>query len=378
MQENKQRESIVPRVKGSILAVIALCVLAVILFAALRPFTPHIRNQVSWLAKSSGLQFGDYAEIASSTEFSESLSGQEGPCSLEIWLEPKVRNDPNTLLAFYTRQNPFQFRIRQSRDSLLLIRGWSAPDDDHWAEMRVIHLLHQGIKSFLTVTANGNVTSVYLDGELAGQPSAFRLTSKDLKGRLIVGNSPLDNDTWSGELRGLAIYDNELDPKEIQSHYHLWASGRHPEISATEGMIGLYTFDEGGGQIIHNHAKSGPDLYIPPFYGVGQRAVLKPFWKEYRPGWSYYKSIAINIIGFMPLGFFFRAYLERIGKINHSSLLTIALGFSISLAIEILQAYIPTRDSGMTDIITNTLGTTIGAKLSGNKLIVTLLGKLGL
>lgn len=55
---------------------------------------------------------------------------------------------------------------------------------------------------------------------------------------------------------------------------------------------------------------------------------------------------------------------------------TVLLGTLFSLAIEIVQFYIPTRDSGTTDILTNTLGTVIGITLYRWRTIQALLGRL--
>jgi VanZ family protein len=49
--------------------------------------------------------------------------------------------------------------------------------------------------------------------------------------------------------------------------------------------------------------------------------------------------------------------------VSHSTLITILCGAAISLTIEILQEYIPGRDSGILDIITNTLGAFLGTLL---------------
>ncbi|MGB6477849.1 MAG: VanZ family protein, partial [Candidatus Sulfotelmatobacter sp.] len=84
---------------------------------------------------------------------------------------------------------------------------------------------------------------------------------------------------------------------------------------------------------------------------------------EFQLSWGYCKDVLINIGGFIPLGFFFCAYFSSVRPLKRAMLTTIVLGGVVSLAIEVLQAFLPTRDSGMTDIITNTLGTGLGALL---------------
>jgi VanZ family protein len=49
----------------------------------------------------------------------------------------------------------------------------------------------------------------------------------------------------------------------------------------------------------------------------------------------------------------------------------------LSIAIEVLQAYIPRRVSGTTDIITKTLGATLGAGLARPGAVRRFLGLLG-
>jgi glycopeptide antibiotics resistance protein len=73
--------------------------------------------------------------------------------------------------------------------------------------------------------------------------------------------------------------------------------------------------------------------------------------------------VLINIVGFIPFGFLFCAYLSLAGRIKRPALVTILLGFTLSLTIESLQAFLPTRDSSTADVINNTLGTCFGVWL---------------
>lgn len=76
-------------------------------------------------------------------------------------------------------------------------------------------------------------------------------------------------------------------------------------------------------------------------------------------------DIGLNIIGFMPFGFFLAAWLHRTKHLSPGCILGISLflGFSFSLGLELTQAFLPTRDSSLMDVISNTVGTGIGSIL---------------
>ena len=145
----------------------------------------------------------------------------------------------------------------------------------------------------------------------------------------------------------------------------MWKENRQADLAKSQGVVALYLFNAGSGKVVRSQVGSSPDLLIPERFLVVHKWFLEPFWKEFRPGWSYWKDVAINVGGFIPLGFFFYSYFSLVRRIKHPAMVTIAVGFLVSLTIEVLQAFLPTRDSGTTDLITNTFGTVLGLILFG-------------
>ena len=349
------------RIPTAALKAICFFTLCLILMAGLSPFHAP-KNEVSWLSNGKGLLFGKYGSIVSADRFNANQSQGNGSCSLEIWLEPGRADSWGTILAFYwpeTRIVPFA--LRQSLGDLVLEQ--TSHDQLHHAKKAKIYVddvFSHPKAVFFTISSSESGTAVYADGSLVRRFHNFRFSSQDLTGQLVIGNAAATTDTWSGQLKGLAIYDRELTTAEASQHYASWMKSRPTELAKSEGAVALYTFNEGNGNVVHNRIDSATDLLIPERFFVLRERFLEPFWEEFHADWGYWRDIGINICGFIPLGFFFYAYFSLLRRANHPAAVTIAFGFVISLTIEVLQAFLPTRDSGTTDLITNTLGTAIG------------------
>lgn len=353
------KSSMMTRVQG----VICLLILCGILAAGLWPFHSP-KNEVAWLGNENGLLFGDYGTVLSSGTLKMANSEDRASCSLEIWLQPGLTYDTNTFLAFYAPQNPRQFSLHQSNADFELRSNFrNQRQRIQTSRLYVDGVFQQGKPVFMTVTSGAGKTAVYIDGTLVKASRDFLLSSGDCTGQLVVGDSPGASDSWSGRLLGLAIYDQALTAQQVFQHHETWIRRGQPELAQNEGTVALYLFDEHTGRMIHNQIRSGADLDIPETYMIVNQMFLERPWDEFFLGWGYWKNVLINIGGFIPLGFFFCAYLSLTLQARKAAVVTIILGCAASLTIEVLQAFLPTRQSGMTDVITNTLGTSIGVAL---------------
>jgi VanZ family protein len=356
-------------IKERIPGLVCVLVLCGILVLGLWPFH-RLKNDVTWLRNENGQRFGPDGTILSSGSFRTAGSQDKASASLEIWLQPEHASDSSTFLAFSTPENPLQLSLHQYHASLILQR--KIQSEHRTATIGIEGVFRQIKPVFVAITSGAHQTAMYVDGVLADSFRQFQI-GNDFIGQLVIGTSPVDRDSWQGELLGLAIFRSELTAAEVLRHYETWKKQGRPELTYIERAIAVYLLDEHAGRVVHDAVHPGIDLNIPERYSLLHQTFLQPFWNEYRAGWSHWVDILLNIIGFVPFGFFFCAYLSPIPKIKQPALVTTAIGFAVSLTIEILESYLPTRDSGTTDLITNTLGTVLAVKLYGVRIIEDLL-----
>ena len=346
--------------QSKLLAVLCIGVLCIILTLGLWPFHSP-KNDVTWLKQANGVSFGRYGTVQSSGVLS-SARGVGG--SVEVWVRPD-RWTFCTILAFYTPESRRLFDLQQSLSDLKLEVAVQ-DDKDQTTRTRLyvgdafLHPLQQRKPIFVTVTYGADGTRIYLDGISAEAAPRFEIPHEAFTGRIVVGDSPWQPDSFQGQIRGLAIYDAELEGTEVFHHYVTWTKNGHPDIKESNRNIALYLFDERTGSVIHDRAAAGVNLHIPEIYTVVDKIALESFWKEFKASRSYWKDALMNIVGFIPVGFICYAYFRVARPIRKAMLVTLAVGAATSLTIEVLQAFLPTRDSGTTDLITNTLGTYVG------------------
>lgn len=339
-----------------LLAAACAIMLGGVLTACLWPFHAPM-NEVSW--SGTGAVFGAHGMILSQGAFSLNNQRDENGWTLELWLQPAHAWDSRTILAIYNPKQARGFSIHQFRSELLVENGvWGEEFRARTPKIYVDHPFRERPPVVLAVASDAQGTSVFINGKLAQKAAGFTVPAAELTGNLVLANSPVTSDCWPGEIRGLALYNEPLAAPAIRKHYEEWMRAGRPDDGRA---LAVYEFSQHKGRVIPSLAGSGPDLYAPPRYQVLHQALLKRPWNEYYPGRGYWKNVLYNVGGFVPLGFCLYSFLFLVLRARRSMGLSVAFGATVSLSVEVLQAFLPTRDSGMTDILTNTLGSAIGA-----------------
>ena len=351
----------------------AVCIATLLIFvvAGFWPFNFFPRNKVEWLQDQNGVHFYGQGMIVSSDIRRKQQASifHNRSITLALWLRPllETSNAPN-ILTLYDGKTPDIFAVRQWRTHLVI---WSRTDDpaarkrgNPYQEIGLHNALLKDQDAFITITSGAEGSAIYLNGQLARTYPRRRLLAANMSGnaRLILGNSPTGESYWNGNLMGLAIYNRTLTPDEIARDYQSWLQNDSFSIKQASGLIGLYPFYERKGEMIHNVANPDETWTIPEIFKPVQRKFLSLPGPDFRWNWSFVQDVTINLLGFIPFGFFFSAFLIKTTNLRRgvSYLIVAMVGVGLSLSIELIQAWLPTRDSSLIDVICNSAGTILG------------------
>jgi hypothetical protein len=333
------------------------------LYAGLRPKGFRLKNEVSWLENENGVRFGKFGIIFSTKpKASASISLREFTIETGIKILKNHPNSSPTILALWNDKSPDWFQLLQWKKHVIAqkITGYFFKDkiEDIGAalELNKPHLI--------TITSN-NVegTTLYIDGEKKSNSSTLLLCSENiLFNRIVLGNSPSAQDPWSGEVYSFSLANCFYNENDVRERYFQWAKTKTPPVS--NNLLAFYPFDEHNGEIIHDGSGKMGDLILPHIVQIPQKKILSMPWRDFRIDRSNVLDIIINFFGFMPFGSILYAFLFALNGFagRHGILLIVIIsGALMSLTIELAQVFIPTRDSQLTDLFFNILGTLVGA-----------------
>ena len=330
-----------------------------ILVAGLSPFNFVPKNGVRWLPDGAGLHFDGHGQLYSSAPMllPKGSDGVAGATIELVFTPSKPYYTANTVFALVNHKH-VSFAIGQSLTDLFLQGPFTSTDFKPVPKLWINRVCGHAQDLFVTVIMDARHVDVYLDGQLA---RSFPVTTRmdNLSGEIYVGHSVEGHEHWSGSVSRLALLEGALDAKEISRRYELWTKTRHLDSDA-DHRGAEYDFVTPTADYVKSAGAIGPDLKIPKNFRVLSPTVLE--WPA-RLNDAVVADAVVNIVGFIPFGLVTCLCLRlwTVWSTSRCVAMTILAGAFISLTIELLQVLLPTRDSSLADVITNIMGTVIGA-----------------
>ncbi len=309
------------------------------------------------------------------------------------------------IVSLADSQRDMNFIVGQWKDGVVLhIPDHARQKEIHFGKSGVFK---EGVRTRLTLAYDGMNLSLHQDGRPVKVrrtgPLSFSGWSWDYP--LVIGTEATGRSQWRGTIYEIAVWDRAMATGEVQGlrGHKQTADGRQQTGRSKKGLHNAGDSNDRenrSGPLVHYVFKpeftysteyrgmkalgvrdlgGGPsaDLVIPEQFIPARRAFLawESDWTDKAQNWQ---DVFVNIVGFVPMGFlsflFFKsrnaercelALMKRILSRCHSSMLlnfalAVTAGFVLSFFIEYLQAYLPSRDSSLRDLIMNTVGTSLG------------------
>jgi hypothetical protein len=328
------------------------------------PFVLFPRNQVSWV-QGGGLAFSPPAVAYDPEPLPAPLvppatnPGFTVELSLEAPIEPD--NGVPYILTIHDGRTPSNLVIGQWR-SELLVRVPARRNPKRFREENIADL-NKDERHVVAISSDQAATTFYIDGRFSHRVPGFVLEPDSMRGQLILGNGAAGKNSWTGTLFGVAIFRRALDERDVASHHAMWTQGTLLELAREPGLVALYCFSGGSEQAAADRSPARHHLRIPNRYVMLQKRVLGTSLIGNQLSWSSIRDITLNLLGFVPFGFFAFLYLRAPSSDRSPKAMFLATlaGGMLSLLIEVGQIWLPSRDSSLVDLILNTTGAGSGA-----------------
>jgi hypothetical protein len=158
-----------------------------------------------------------------------------------------------------------------------------------------------------------------------------------------------------------ALFGRAWTSTEVTEGRAPGASDPLPCSSGRVAVVACYRFDDVAGEFIVDLSGSANDLWKPVRLVFDKRPLGLPGVPSFSGS-----DVPVNLLGFVPFGFLVCLRLLTAGKPSPRGclFLAVALGFAVSLAIELTQVWLPGRDSSLLDLTMNTVGSAIGGAMA--------------
>ena len=333
------------------------CFSLLLLIAGLWPFNFWESNKAG-IDAVNGLHLSPPSSVYTSAPAEKLLDLRKFTILLHLSSDCYGSNGYLRILSYSLDDEGINFMIGQWEDSLVFkLRASGKPEPIHFETEGI---LQKGERGRVAIVFNGEKLVLYRDGHIKNEKKTGPLSFSNWDGSfpLLIGSEANGKFPWKGNIYSIMIFDRPFLPEEVQS-FPLSVTSGH----ISEKPIIDYSFNGGGSQIKDHGIGQPAHLFIPERFTPYKRQLLAlPGIQDIRRNIG---DILINVLAFIPLGFLLAGHFHRRDlALKNALLFSIIIGFLISLTIEVLQAFLPSRNSSMTDLIMNTIGTAIGGIIS--------------
>ncbi len=358
-----------PKTSYYLSILLVLTIITIVLFFGLRPKTWSNSNNVHWLPDKKALSFHNpgIAYVDNVHIFADKQLKNEWTIQILVSSENLRSLGFRSMVMLHNGEDRQQLALWQWGDTVIAMNGDDYEYSRKWPRISAMGALKLGQPVLITVTSTQRGTCLFINGTLAKEVKDWQATvpHSGKKMQLILGNSVYGKHSWEGEIYGLAFYGKALTQQRVQRDYDIWLRQKVFAPESKDNLLLLDIFNKKQNRLAADRTTSTQQLQLPVRQVVLKKTYLSPPWHNFTLSRSFLVDAVLNFIGFIPLGAAIYYWLQQtsLAPGKYQALVSVALCFSLSLGMEIVQAWLPNRFSSLSDLTLNTLGAWLGVML---------------